>query len=189
MIAGLILFLGVHSIRIFAEGWRTRMIDRIGAGRWKGLYTFNSVIGLLLIIWGYGLARDYPVPVWDPPVWASHLTIVLMAPAFFLVAQNGNPQGPIAARLGHPMMIAVIIWALAHLLANGTLADIVLFGTFLVWSVFALRAAVHRDRAAGTERVAGGWMKDILPGSAGLVLWLVFLLKAHQWLFGVSPVA
>lgn len=189
MIAGLIIFLSVHSTRIFAEDWRNRTIDRFGERRWKGLYAFNALIGLALMVWGYGLARELPVLIWEPPLWGRHLTILLMAVAFVLVAQNGSPQGPVSARVGHPMTAGVAVWAIAHLLANGTLADILLFGSILIWSIWAFAAAKRRDRRAGTTRESAGWVADIGPGIGGLVVWLVFLWKAHQWLFGVSPLA
>lgn len=187
LIAGLLIFLGIHSARIFADDWRTGQIERIGKRRWMMIYTFHSLFGLALIVWGYGLARQMPVPLWDPPLWGRHLAVALMAVAFFLVAQSRSPQGPIVARLGHPMLIATGIWSIAHLMANGTLADLLLFGSFLVWSVLAFAAAVGRDRKAGIERRPAGWMADLAPGAAGLALWLVFVWKAHQWLFGVSP--
>ncbi len=187
LIAGLILFLGVHSIRIFADDWRSRTIASLGEKTWKGLYSFNALIGLALIVWGYGLARDYPVAVWDPPVWTRHLAVVLAAGAFFLVAQNRNPQGPVSARIGHPMMAGVAIWAFAHLIANGTLADVLLFGSFLVWSVLGFIAATRRDQASGTDRQPAGWAADLGPGIVGIGLWLVFIWKVHAWLFGVAP--
>lgn len=189
MIAGLVIFLMVHSIRIYAEDWRGRTIARIGERKWKGVYTFNALIGLALIVWGYDLSRDLPIPVWDPPLWGGHLTILLTAVAFVLVAQNGSRQGPMTARIGHPMTVGVGIWAFGHLLANGTLADIILFGSLLIWSVFAFVAAKRRDAKAGTKPETAGWIADIGPAVGGLVLWLVFLIKAHQWLIGVSPIA
>jgi uncharacterized membrane protein len=187
LIAGLLIFLGVHSVRIFADEWRAGQIERIGKRRWMMIYTIHSIVGLGLIVWGYGLAREMPVLLWDPPLWGRHLTVTLMAVSFFLVAQNGNPQGPLTARLGHPMMIAIGIWAAAHLVANGTLADLLLFGSFLLWTVLAFAAAVKRDRRDGTVRKPAGWRADLAPGMGGLVLWFVFVWKAHFWLFGVSP--
>jgi uncharacterized membrane protein len=187
LVAGLLIFLGIHSTRIFAEGWRNRTIERIGKNRWMRVYTLSSIAGFVLIVWGYGLARQMPVLLWDPPLWGRHLTVTLMAVSFFLVAQNGSPQGPLVARLGHPMMIAIGIWSAAHLMANGTLADLLMFGSFLIWSVLGYIAAVKRDRMAGTERQPAGWRADLGPGVAGLALWFVFVWKAHQWLFGVSP--
>lgn len=187
LIAGLVVFLGIHAVRIFADGWRTQMIDRHGERTWKGLYSVLSLAGFGLIIWGFALARDSAAPIWDPPVWTRHSAVLLMAVSFFLVSQNGNRQGPISAKVGHPMTVAVIIWSAAHLGANGTVADIVLFGSFLVWSVLVLASARRRDAASGVTRVAAGWGADLRPGIAGLVLWAIFIWKVHEWLFGVAP--
>ena len=187
MIAGLVLFLGVHSLRIFADDWRAGQIAARGENVWKGVYSAISLTGLVLIVWGYGLARQAPVPVWDPPLWSGHLALMLTAVAFFLAAQNSGPVGPITARLGHPMVLAVKVWAIAHLMANGTLADIILFGSILAWAVADFAAAKRRDRQAGTVRVAGPWRDDLIPGAVGIILWAVFIWGLHEWLIGVSP--
>ena len=186
MVVGLVLFLGVHSVRIFAEDWRTRQIAARGENVWKGVYSAISLAGLLLIIWGYGLARAAPGTVWDPPLLLRHFALSLNAVAFFLAAQNSGPVGPVAARLGHPMVLAVKVWALAHLMANGRLADIILFGSILVWAVADFAAAKRRDRQAGTVRVAGPWRNDLIPGAVGLALWAAFVLGLHKWLIGIS---
>ncbi len=187
MITGLVLFIGMHSVRIFAEDWRARQIAARGENVWKGVYTVISLAGLVLIVWGYGLAREAPVPVWDPPVGLRHLAILLNAVAFFLIAQNRGSRGPITARLGHPMVLAVKVWAIAHLMANGTLADIILFGSILVWAVADFSAARRRDRQAGTVHVAGPWRNDLIPGAVGLALWAAFIWSLHERLIGVSP--
>lgn len=186
MIAGLVLFLGMHSVRIFAEDWRVGQIAARGENVWKGVYSLISLAGLVLIVWGYGLAREAPVPVWDPPLWLRHVTLTLNAIAFFLAAQNAGPIGPVTARLGHPMVLATKVWAFAHLISNGTLADIILFGSILAWAVADFSAAKRRDRQAGTVRVAGPWRNDLIPGAVGLALWAVFVLGMHEWLIGVS---
>lgn len=188
MIAGLVIFLGMHSVRIFADDWRARQIAARGEKVWKGVYTAASLVGLVLIVWGYGLAREAPVPVWDPPVWLRHLALILNAVAFFLAAQNAGPVGPVKARLGHPMVLAVKVWAIAHLISNGTLADIILFGSILAWAVADFSAARRRDRQAGTVRVAGPWRNDLVPGAVGLALWAAFVWSLHERLIGVSPI-
>ena len=189
LILGLILFLGPHSVRIFAGDWRRRRIEARGEGAWKGVYSLVSVLGLVLIVWGYGLAREHPVVIWDPPVWTRHLAILLTLPAFALVALNRAPVGPVKAAVGHPMILGVKIWAFAHLLANGTLADIVLFGSFLVWAIADYAAARRRDRRDGVVRVAGPWRPELIAMAAGVALWLAFLLFLHRWLIGVDPLA
>jgi uncharacterized membrane protein len=147
LILGLILFLGAHSVRIFAEGWRGRFIAQRGEGAWKGLYSLVSIVGFGLIIWGYGLARAQPVVLWAPQLWARHLASLLMLFAFILLAAAYVPKNGIKAWVHHPMVLGVKVWALAHLLANHTLADLLLFGSFLVWAVLDFRSARQRDRA------------------------------------------
>ncbi|MHA1189672.1 MAG: NnrU family protein [Alphaproteobacteria bacterium] len=187
LIVGLVLFLGIHSIRIASEGWRTDMIARHGDSRFKLCYTLMSVVGLVLIVVGYGLTRQDPVAVWSPPTWGLHLTWVLTFLAFLLFPHSGRPAGPIKAVLHHPMVIGVALWALGHLFANGTLADLFLFGGFLGWALMSWRAAVRRDTVAGTTYTAGPASRDIIPTLAGIALWLLFFFLAHEWLFRVSP--
>ena len=155
LILGLILFLGVHSVRIFAEGWRTAQIAQRGEGAWKGLYSVASIVGFGLIIWGYGLAREQPTVLWPPQLWARHLASLLTLVAFILLAAAYVPKNGIKAWVHHPMVLGVKVWALAHLLANHTLADLLLFGSFLVWAVLDFRAARQRDRA-GQVQLPGG---------------------------------
>jgi uncharacterized membrane protein len=187
LVLGLVLFLGVHATRIVAEGWRARMVGRLGENGWKGLYSVLSIIGLVLIVWGYGLARQSPVVLWQPPRGMNHLAALLMVVSFVLLAATYVPRNAIKARLHHPMVLSVKVWALAHLLANGTLADVVLFGAFLVWAVFSFRAARQRDRAAGTTYPPGRPAGTAATLFAGLLLWAVFAFWAHAWLIGVRP--
>jgi uncharacterized membrane protein len=187
LILGLVLFLGTHSVRIVADGWRTATIGRIGANPWKGVYTLASLAGLALLIWGYGQARMAPVVLWESPTWARHLASLLTLFAFVLLAAAEVPGNGIKARLHHPMVLGVKVWALAHLLANNTAADLLLFGSFLVWAVLSFRAARGRDRAAGTVYPAGSTGRTVAVVAAGVVAWLVFAFWAHLWLIGVRP--
>jgi len=187
LVLGLIVFIGTHSARIFADPWRSAVIARSGAGRWKLLFTLLSLIGFVLIIWGYGQARTAPIPVWMPPVWARHLTGLLVLLAFVLVAAAYVPGNAIRARLHHPMILGVKTWAFAHLIANGSLAGIVLFGTFLVWAVLSFRAARRRDRAAGTVYPAGTVAGTAVAIVAGLIAWAAFAFWLHGALIGVRP--
>jgi uncharacterized membrane protein len=141
LILGLLLFLGAHSVRIFADGWRARQVARLGEGKWKGVYSVVSAIGFVLIVWGYGLARADPVFLWSPPLWTRHVAGLLTVPAFILLAAAYVPGNRIKAKVGHPMVAGVKVWAFAHLLANGTLAAVVLFGAFLVWAVAEFASA------------------------------------------------
>ena len=188
LILGLVLFLGVHSTRIVAEGWRARMISRLGEAGWKGLYSVLSIAGFVLIVWGYGLARQSPVVLWQPPRGMNHLAALLMVVSFVLLVATYVPRNAIKAKVHHPMVISVKVWALAHLLANGTLADVLLFGSFLVWAVLSFRAARQRDRAAGTTYPSGSPAGTAITVFVGLLLWAVFAFWAHAWLIGVRPI-
>jgi uncharacterized membrane protein len=188
LILGLVLFLGAHSVRIFAEGWRTRQVARLGPNGWKSLYSVLSLIGLVLIVWGYGQARLTPIALWIPSVGMRHLASLLTLASFILLAAAYVPRNAIKARIGHPMVVGVNVWALAHLLANHTLADVVLFGSFLIWAVLDFRAARARDRAAGTVRPAGGTLLgSAVAVCAGLIAWAVFAFWAHGAWIGVRP--
>lgn len=187
LITGLLLFLGAHSVRIVAEDWRSRQIARLGANRWKGLYTIVSLIGFGLIVWGYGQTRMAPVDLWAPPVWTRHLAALLTLPAFVLITAAYVPRNRIKSTLHHPMILGVKLWALAHLLSNGRLGDVVLFGAFLVWAVLDFRAARARDRVRGTLYPAGTLAGDAITAVVGLAAWAAFAFYLHAWLIGVRP--
>lgn len=187
LILGLVLFLGTHSLRIFAEGWRTTTRARLGEGAFKGVYTLLSLAGFVLICYGYGLARQNPVVLWQPPVAMRHVAALLTLVSFILLAASGVPRNSIRAKLRHPMVLGTKVWAFAHLLANGNLADVVLFGAFLVWAVLSFRAARGRDRAQGITYAAGTASGTAITVVAGVVLWAVFAFWAHGALIGVRP--
>ena len=187
LILGLVLFLGVHSVRIVAEPWRTQTIARVGEGAWKGVYTLLSLVGLVLLVWGYGEARQAPTVLWASPTWTRHLASLLTLFSFVLLAAAYVPGNAIKAKLRHPMVLGVKVWALAHLLANNTLADLLLFGGFLLWAVLSFRAARGRDRAAGTPAPAGRALPTVIVVVAGTLAWVVFALWLHTRLIGVRP--
>lgn len=187
LVIGLVLFLGIHSARIFAEPARQRFIAQRGAGAWKGLYTLVSILGFALLIYGYGLARQQPVLLWAPPTWTRHLAALLTLPAFVLLAAAYVPGNGIKARLGHPMVLGVKLWALSHLLANNTLADLLLFGGFLVWSILSFRAARARDRASGAAPPSSSLAMTAVTVLAGLAAWAGFAFWAHAAWIGVRP--
>ncbi|HQR97411.1 MULTISPECIES: NnrU family protein [unclassified Polaromonas] len=188
LILGLVLFLGVHSIRIAADGWRTATIGRVGELPWKAVYALLSIAGFVLIVWGFGLARQQPVQLWMPPRGMRHLASLLTLIAFILLAATYVPRNAIKGRLHHPMVLGVKVWALAHLLANGNLAHVVLFGAFLVWAVLSFRAARARDRAAGTVYAAGTASGTAITVVVGAAAWAVFAFWAHGYLIGIRPV-
>lgn len=187
LVLGLILFLGVHSTRIFAEGWRTQTISRLGEMPWKGIYSAVSIIGFALIIWGFGIARQQPVVLWSPPVAMKHLNSLFTGLAFILIAAAYVPRNQIKARLHHPMVLGVKLWAFGHLLATSTLASAVLFGTFLLWAILDFRAARKRDRALGTVYQAGTVAGTLVAVVAGLAAWAAFAFWLHAAWIGIAP--
>lgn len=185
--AGLLIFLGLHSVRVFADGWRSRQIARLGDKGWKLSYTVLSLLGFGLIVHGYGQARLAPVILWQPIPGMNHLAALLTLIAFVLLAAAYVPGNQIKAKLGHPMLLGTKTWALAHLLANNTLADVLLFGGFLVWAVLCFRSSRQRDRAAGLVRAAGSPLKTSLTILVGAAAWAAFAFWGHQALIGMRP--
>jgi uncharacterized membrane protein len=183
LIIGLVVFLGVHSISIVARDQRMALAERMGEGPYKGVYSLIALVGLILIIYGYGLTRADPVVLWNPPTFTRHVAALLMIFVFPLLFAAYLP-GRIQATVKHPMLAGVKIWAFAHLISNGTLADLVLFGSFLAWAVVD-RISVKR-RGEGPS-VAGVATNDMLAIALGLAVYILFAFSAHEWLFGVSP--
>lgn len=187
LILGLVIFLGMHSVRIFAEGFRSAQIARLGLGGWKAVYSLVSIVGFVLLVYGYGEARTAPVVLWSPPLWTRHLAALLTIPAFVLLAAAYVPGTRIKKAVGHPMVAGVKIWAFAHLLSNGMLADVLLFGGFLAWAVLDYMAARRRERVAGTVYIAGPVARDVAAVAIGLAAWAAFAFWLHGLLFGVRP--
>ncbi len=187
LILGLIAFLGVHSTRIVADGWRGAQIKRFGEGAYKGVYSLISLAGFGLIVWGFGLARQQPAVLWTPPIAMRHVAALLTLIAFVLLAAAYVPRNAIKARLHHPMVLAVKTWAFAHLLANGRLADLLLFGAFLAWAVVCYSAEKKRDRAALTQYPAGTAGATAITVAAGVAVWALFAFWLHGVLIGVRP--
>ncbi|MCL4764321.1 MAG: hypothetical protein KJ018_21505 [Burkholderiales bacterium] len=187
MVVGLLVFLGSHSVRIFAEDWRSARLAAMGEAKWKLAYSVVAIAGFVLIVVGYGQARLDPVPLFSPPVWTRHLAALLTIPAFVLLAAAYVKGTRIKAAVGHPMVAGVKIWAFAHLVANGTLADVVLFGAFLAWAVVDYLAARRRDRAAGTVYAVGPVARNVVAVATGLVAWAAFAFWLHGPLIGVRP--
>lgn len=188
LILGLVLFLGVHSVRIVADQWRTQFITDRGELLYKGLYSLLSLLGLVLIVLGYSDTRLNAVFVWTPPIALSHVASLLVLLSFILIAAAYIPATRIKAVLGHPMVLGVKVWALAHLLANGRLGDIVLFGAFLAWAIVDYANSRRRDRREGTVRSFDtGIARDAMAVVAGGLAWFVFAFWLHVRLIGVSP--
>jgi uncharacterized membrane protein len=185
LVLGLALFLGIHSIAIAAPGFRHRAVARLGENGWKGLYGVLSLTGFVLLVYGFGIARQSPVVLYTPPHFLHHVTFLFMLPVFPLIFAAYLP-GRIRSAMKHPMLAAVKFWAFAHLLSNGTLADVVLFGAFLAWAVVDRISLKHR--APLTLRVApAGPYNDLIAVLLGLAVYGLFIGWAHRWLIGVSP--
>lgn len=187
LILGLFLFLGVHSLRIVADDWRSATRSRIGEPAFKGLYSLVSIAGFALLIWGYGQARLSPQALWGTPKGMAHLAALLTLPAFVLLAAAYVPRNHLKAKLQHPMVLSVKLWALAHLLANNTVADLCLFGSFLVWSVLSFRAARQRDRVQTPAPVQPSAVATALTVAIGASAWAGFAFWGHAALIGVRP--
>jgi uncharacterized membrane protein len=185
LILGLVIFLGVHSVSIVAPAWRDSMVTRMGQHAWKGVYSLASIASFVLLIWGYGLARMEPVVLYAPPAWLRWASVVLMLPAFPLLLAAYFP-GRISAALKHPMLSAVKFWALAHLLANGMLADVLLFGGFLAWAI-ADRISFKRRPQRPIRTAPPNRLNDAIAVVAGLGLYVLFVFWLHVRWFGVSP--
>jgi len=187
LILGLVIFLGVHSVRVVGDGWRAAQIARLGEPLWKGVYSLAAAVGLALIIWGYHLMQAHPLVLWTPPSWLRYLGALLTVPAFVLLAAAYVSGNRIKAAVGHPMVAGVKLWAFAHLLANGTLAALLLFGAFLAWAVADFASARRRDRAAGTRYPVGSAPRDVVVVMVGSLAWALFAFLLHGWLIGVRP--
>lgn len=187
LILGLVVFLGLHSVRIVADDWRTRTRARVGEAAYKGVYSVLSVLGLGLVIWGFGVARDTPVMLWTPPAGMRHAAALLTLVAFVLLAAAYVPGNALKARLHHPMVLGVKTWALAHLLANGSVAHVLLFGSFLAWAVLCFGAARRRDRVQGTVYAPGHTTETAITIVAGVGVWALFAFVLHGLLIGIRP--
>ncbi len=185
LIIGLVLFLGVHSISIVAPAWRNGMAVKLGPWPWRAIYGVLSIIGFVLIVKGYALARLDPTILYTPPVWLRHVSWLLMVPVFPLLLAAYLP-GRIKTATKHPMLAAVKIWALAHLLVNGTVADVLLFGGFLAWAVvdrISLKRRVQQPMVAAPASK----LNDVIAVVVGLGLYAWFIMGGHIKLIGVSP--
>jgi uncharacterized membrane protein len=188
LVLGLSIFLGVHSIRIFADEWRTAMIARMGMWTWKGLYALVSLVGFALLVWGYGQVRAQPVDLWTPPQWTHQLNLYLMLLSFVLVVAADVPGNHIKAAVGHPMLLGTKVWAVGHLLSNGRLGDVILFGAFLVWAVVNFSASRKRDRAARTQYRPGTVMRTVIVVVVGAIFWAMFARYLHPLLIGAAAI-
>lgn len=187
LVLGLVLFLGVHSLHIVVEDWRNRARARLGVLVFRTLYSVVALVGLGLIVWGFGIARETPTMLWLPPRGMRHAAALFTLMAFVLLAAAYVPRNAIRARLHHPMVLAVKSWALGHLLANGSVAHAVLFGAFLAWGVANFIVARRRDRARGMTYVPGTTAATLATLVVGTLAWAVFAFWLHGLLIGIRP--
>jgi uncharacterized membrane protein len=191
LVLGLVIFLGIHSVRIVAEPWRVATVARLGQSRWKGLFSLVSAIGFVLIVWGFGMARQTPIVLWVAPFWTRHLAALLTLIAFVMITAAYVPRNFLKAAMHDPMILGVKVWALAHLLTNGAVHEVILFGSFLVWAIFDFRAARKRRVATGVPPGNDGNYSAVgttLTIVIGIVAWAAFALYLHRWLIGVQPI-
>lgn len=185
LVLGLVVFFGIHSVRMVAGGFRDAQLAA-NEKRWKGIYSLLSLLGLALIVWGWIAYRGEAPQVYDPPTWGRHLAMALVWIAFILLAAANMPAGRIRYRVKHPMLAGIGLWAVAHLLSNGDLASLLLFGAFLVYAAVNRVAVIPRgDPAPAVVKPRS----DLIAAVAGSILYVIFVLWLHQWLFGVSPIA
>jgi uncharacterized membrane protein len=184
LVLGLVFFLGVHSISIVAPAWRDQAAAHLG-NAWRGFYSLVSIASFVAIIWGYGIARQNPVVIYMPPGWTRYVTAVLMLPVFPLLLAAYFP-GRIKGWFQHPMLVGVMLWSLAHLIATGTLASAVLFGGFLAWAV-ADRISYRWRTQRPIQAAPPMRLNDALVVVAGLALYIVFAHWLHARWIGVQP--
>jgi uncharacterized membrane protein len=185
LVIGLVVFIGIHLLPT-----RPTLSDalqaRLGAGAYKAVFSIVSAVGLVMIVWGYGAARAAGAHVlYEPPVWTRHLALTLMIP-FFPILLAAYLPGKIKSTLKHPMLVATKLWAVSHLIANGSLPDVLLFGSLLAYAVFD-RISVKR-RAVATGPALGWSRNDAIALVVGLALFGLFVWQLHRLLIGVSLV-
>lgn len=184
LILGLVLFLGIHSARMVGDV-RANALARLGANGWKAAYSVASIIGFVVLIYGYGQARQSAPVLYVPPTFLQPINWLLMFPAMILLVASQLPAGRIKAAVKHPMVLGIKIWALAHLLVNGDLASVILFVSFLGWAVWnRIWWKRHGDPTPASVAVRN----DIIALVGGTVAYVAFVVWLHQWLIGVPPV-
>lgn len=188
LVLGLTVFIAVHLVPAVAPGLRSGYVEKLGIVGWKALFGLLSLGGLYLVVTGYDAARLQPQWIWQPPAYLSHVTALLMLVSFVFLAAAYVPGNGIKARVGHPMLIGIKTWALAHLLVNGTLADLLLFGSMLGWAVFAFIKHRRADRAAGVRALSASRGATIVTILIGIVSAALFALWLHPMLIGVPAI-
>lgn len=180
---GLLLFFGAHSISIINEPWRDQVVARIGRERWRAIYSLLAIAGLACIVWGYGAARPEATVLYVPPAWLRSVAMVGMVFVFPMFLASILP-GRISAALKHPLLVATKLWAMLHLLTNGSTADLLLFGSFLTWAVID-RISFKRRTQRQIPAVPPGRWNDLIAVVIGVVIYIVLIAGGHIWLTGM----
>jgi uncharacterized membrane protein len=184
-VSGIIVFLGVHSLSIINEPWRNRIVGVIGEWPWKGIYSLAAIAGLVMLIQGYQTVRYDSIVLYSPPQWLHYVAAILLLPVFPLVVAAYFP-GRIKTITSHPMLLATKFWAFSHLLVTGSLADVLLFASFLAWAVWD-RISLNRRKQRPILGAPPSRLNDAIAVAAGLSLYGAFALWFHEMLIGVAP--
>jgi uncharacterized membrane protein len=187
LIVGLLLFLGLHSTRFIADGARSRFVEQRGLKTWRALYSVVSGVGFVLIIWGYSLTLRQPVVLYEPAPWARTLAGVLTLAAIVLITASFVPRNHFRVWVGHPLVLGTALWALAHLQATRTLADLLLFGAFLAWAIVCFASLRARDKVAGVQRKPAEALQSAIALVIGVAAWAGFTFSLHARLIGIAP--
>jgi uncharacterized membrane protein len=184
-IMGFIIFFGIHSISLFSRPLRDRLLARIGESKWKGYFTLLAILGLTLLVMGYVEVRKTPTFVYHLPDWFRSLVWILMLPVFPLLILAYLP-GTFREMIPHPMVTSIILWSGSHLLVNGTLGDIILFGMFFIWSIGIYISMVKHPRDGGLKQPVSLQMKyDLIAMVTGLILYFSYFLWLHEMIIGM----
>ena len=187
LLIGLAIFIGVHTMLVVMPEWRHAQIARFGLWPWRTAFGAVSLTGLALTVAGYGIARRTPVWLWFPPPWMPYLAALFMLLAAILLAAAFVHGNHFKQKLGRPLIASVLLWACAHLLANGTLHAVILFGAFFVWAALGWMVWRWQDRANNVTFANGRFSRDVATIVAGAIVWAIFAFALHGWLIGVYP--
>jgi uncharacterized membrane protein len=184
-LVGLVLFIGLHLSRVLVPNIRASLVSNFGVNVYRGLYSVLSIAALVILIYGFGLARQETGFLYEPAFYLAHITLLLMLIAFIVLVAGFLPTGYIALYTKHPQVLAVKIWAFAHLLANGETVQVILFSAFLAWGVILRISYARRERRGEiAPRVYKSWTYDVIAIVVGLIIYGLFFMGLHEMLIG-----
>lgn len=184
LLLGLAIFFAIHILRMLAPTSRDKQLAAMGEGAWKGLYSLISLVGLALAVWGWMQYRPDAPEIYTPPGWGWHANALLVLVAFILNFAANLPTGRIKSAVGHPFLLAIIFWSAGHLVANGDLASLILFGSFLVYAIWNRISVAGRNEPVP---VFISYRGDVIAIAIGIIAYTIFVLWLHGWLFGITP--